>query len=142
MIRIAKDVADQMLMDTLIHFSKFNVMTSRFEEDSLNVINNETDKSVLTGVLLGKAKPSLLSTDERDMKLTILSSLRTTYQYLKKEPIEDLTFNDDLLKEFDLIEENKKLVSTKLDFAVNQFVNAFFEYERLQKKYPELMKIM
>ena len=142
MIRIAKDVADQMLMDTLIHFSKFNVMSSRFEEDSLNVINNEVDKSVLTGILLGKAKPSLFEKNEDDMKLTIMSALLTVYSYGKEEPIENFNFNADLSKEFCHIDIDKCSNSTKLNFALNQFVNAFYEYERLQKKYPELMKIM
>lgn len=142
MIRISKDLAEQILMDILINFSKFNVMPIQFEEDSLNIINNEIDKSVLTGILLGKARPSILDKNEHDMKLTVLSSLKTTYEYFKEEPIKDLRFNEDLSKELDNIEEDEIKVSTKLDFAVNQFVNAFYEYERLEKKYPELMKIM
>jgi hypothetical protein len=142
MIRIAKDSADQMVMDTLINFSKFNLMPIQFEEDSLNIINNEIDKSVLTGILLGKARPSILDKNEHDMKLTVLSSLKTTYEYFKEEPIKDLRFNEDLSKELGNIEEDEIRVSTKLDFAVNQFVNAFYEYERLEKKYSELMKIM
>jgi len=142
MIRISKDLAEQILMDILINFSKFNVMPIQFEEDSLNIINNEIDKSVLTGILLGKARPSILDKNEHDMKLTVLSSLKTTYEYFKEEPIKDLRFNEDLSKELGNIEEDEIRVSTKLDFAVNQFVNAFYEYERLEKKYPELMKIM
>jgi len=142
MIRISKDLAEQMLTDILINFSKFNVMPSQFEEDSLNIINDEIDKSVLTGILLGKARPSILDKNEHDMKLNVLSSLKTTYEYFKEEPIKDLKFNEDLSKELGNIEKDEITVSTKLDFAVNQFVNAFYEYERLEKKYPELMKIM
>jgi hypothetical protein len=51
-------------------------------------------------------------------------------------------FNKDLAKEFSAIDETKCANSTKLDFALNQFVNAFYEYERLENKYPDLMKIM
>jgi hypothetical protein len=142
MIRISKDLAEQMLMDILINFSKFNVMPSQFEEDSLNIINDEIDKSVLTGILLGKARPSILDKNEHDMKLNVLSSLKTTYQYLKEEDNDDFRFNIKLAEELKNIEEDEIRVSTKLDFAVNQFVNAFYEYERLEKKYPELMKIM
>lgn len=141
MIRISKDSAEQLVMDTLINFSKFNLMNSQFDEDSLKIINDEVDKSVLTGILLGKAKPSFLEEYEIDMKLTILSSLKTTYQVLK-ESIEDTRFNIKLLEELKNIEEKNLVVNTKLDFAVNQFINAFYEYERLEKKYPELMKIM
>jgi len=141
MIRITKDSADQMVMDTLINFSKFNIMNSQFDEDSLKIINDEVDKSVLTGILITKAKPSFLEQEEIDMKLTILSSLKTTYQLLK-ESIEDTRFNIKLSEELKNIEEKDLVVNTKLDFAVNQFINSFFEYERLEKKYPELMKIM
>jgi hypothetical protein len=141
MIRITKDSADQMVMDTLINFSKFNIMNNQFDEDSLKIINDEVDKSVLTGILITKAKPSFLEQEEIDMKLTILSSLKTTYQLLK-ESIEDTRFNIKLSEELKNIEEKDLVVNTKLDFAVNQFINAFFEYERLEKKYPELMKIM
>lgn len=142
MIRITKDSADQMVMDTLINFSKFNGMNSRFDEDSLKIINDEVDKSVLTGILITKAKPSFLEEEEINMKLTVLSSLKTTYQYLNQEPIEDSIFNIKLAEELKKIERKKASVNTKLDFAVNQFINAFYEYERLEKKYPELMKIM
>jgi transcriptional regulator of heat shock response len=141
MIRITKDSADQMVMDTLINFSKFNGMSSRFDEDSLKIINDEVDKSVLTGILITKAKPSFLEEEEINMKLTVLSSLKTTYQLLK-ESIEDSGFNIKLAEELKKIEKEKASVNTKLDFAVNQFINAFYEYERLEKKYPELMKIM
>lgn len=142
MIRISKDLADNMLMDALINFSKFNVMSSRFEEDSLNVINNEVDKSVLTGILLTKAKPSFFEEHEDDMKSTVFSSIQTLHSYIEEEPMEGFTFNEELSKELCRINKDKRYNSTKLNFALSQFVNAFYEYERLQKKYPELMKIM
>ena len=55
---------------------------------------------------------------------------------------QEFKVEQDLAKEFCVTDLNKCLKSTKLDFALNQFVNAFYEYERLEKKYPELMKIM
>jgi hypothetical protein len=71
-----------------------------------------------------------------------MSALQTVYSYSKEEPIADFEFNADLSKEFCEFDEDKCRNSTKLNFALNQFVNAFYEYERLQKKYPELMKSM
>jgi hypothetical protein len=142
MKRISKDLADQMLMDSLINFSKLNLMPSQFEEDSLNIINNEIDKSVFTGVLLLKSKHSFLEKHEDDMRITILSSLQTVYSCIREELNENCDFNADLSKELCHIDEDKCRKSTKLNFAVTQFVNAFYEYERLEKKYPELMKIM
>jgi len=77
---------------------------------------------------------------DNDMKLTIMSSLQTVLMYSKEDT--NFGFNSDLAKEFSIKDTDKCANSTKLDFALNQFVNAFFEYERLEKKYPELMKIM
>jgi hypothetical protein len=108
----------------------------------LEIINNPVDNTVLTGVLFTKSIPSLLNKNEEDMKLTIMSALQTVYSYGKEEPIEDFDFNTDLSKEFCEFDEDKCANSTKLNFALNQFVNAFYEYERLEKKYPELMKAM
>lgn len=142
MIRISKDLADQMVMDVLISMSKLNEMPSQFSKDSLDVMNNPIDNSVFTGVLLTKVKPSLFDEKENDMKFTIMSALQTVYSYGKEEPIEDFDFNADLSKEFCEFDEDKCSNSTKLNFALNQFVNAFYEYERLEKKYPELMKVM
>ena len=55
---------------------------------------------------------------------------------------ESLSFNDDLAKELWFKDIEKSSSSTKLHFALNQFAVAFYEYERLEKKYPELMKVL
>jgi hypothetical protein len=115
-------------------------MPSGFAKDSLDIMNDPIDNSVFTGVLLSKARPSLFNSNELDMKATILSSLQSVITFGDRE--EGFDFNDDLAKEFSVEDMDKCSKSTKLDFALNQFVNAFFEYERLEKKYPELMKIM
>jgi hypothetical protein len=140
MKRIAKDLADKMVMDVLISISKLDDVSSGFAKDSLDIMNDSVDNSVFTGVLLSKAKPSLFDDNEVDMKLTIMSALQTIFVYGKEEKIFD--FNDDLGKEFCSKNLDKCASSTKLDFALNQFVNAFYEYERLERKYPELMKVM
>ena len=71
-----------------------------------------------------------------------MSALQTLLTYTQEEDDEDFDFNKDLAKEFSVSDTDKCASSTKLDFALNQFVNAFYEYERLEKKYPELMKSM
>jgi hypothetical protein len=140
MKRIPKDLADKMVEDVLIVISKMDDMPSGFAKDSLDIMNDPIDNSVFTGVLLSKARPSLFNSNELDMKATILSSLQSVITFGDRE--EGFDFNDDLAKEFSVEDMDKCSKSTKLDFALNQFVNAFFEYERLEKKYPELMKIM
>ena len=54
----------------------------------------------------------------------------------------NVNFNDDLATEMSKLNDDDYSINTKLDFALNQFVNAYYEYERLEKKYPELMKVM
>jgi hypothetical protein len=142
MMRISKDLADQMVLDVLISISKSTSVPTEFSKNSLDIMNDPIDNSVLTGVLITKAKPSLLNDRENDMKFTIMSSLQSIYCFSKEEPIDCFEFNSDLSKEFCHIDNDKCLNSTKLNFALNQFVNAFYEYERLEKKYPELMKVM
>ena len=140
MKRIPKDLADKMVEDVLIAISKLDDIPSGFAKDSLDILDNPTDNLVFTGILLTKARPSFFDENELDMKATILSSLQSVITFADRE--DDFGFNDDLAKEFSVEDMDKCSNSTKLDFALNQFVNAFFEYERLEKKYPELMKIM
>lgn len=140
MKRISKDLADKMVMDVLISLSKLNNGSVDFAQNSLDIMNDLVDNAVFTGILLTKARPSVFDENEVDMKITIISALKTIFQVSKKE--KDVNFNDDLSKEMSKLDDDDYSINTKLDFALNQFVNAYFEYERLEKKYPELMKVM
>lgn len=142
MKRIPKDLADKMVEEVLTAISRNSQVSSQFAEDSMKIMHDNTDNSVFTGILMTKAKPSFFDDNEIDMKLTIMSSLQTVFMYCKKNSDDDFAFNNDLGKVFSLKDKSKCAESTKLDFALNQFVNAFYEYERLEKKYPELMKVM
>jgi hypothetical protein len=140
MKRISKDLADKMVMDILISISKQNNVSSNFAENSLNIMNDVVDNTVFTGILMTKARPSFFNENEIDMKITIVSALKTIFQVSKKQ--KDVGFNNDLSKEMSKLDNDDYSINTKLDFALNQFVNAYYEYERLEKKYPELMKVM
>jgi hypothetical protein len=141
MKRIPKDLADKMVEDVLTEISKHPFATSQFAQDSLSIMNDNIDNSIFTGILMSKAKPSFFDKNEINMKSTIITSLQGVLMHYKDRP-EDFNFNSDLAKEFCVIDTDKCSNSTKLDFALNQFVNAFYEYERLENKYPDLMKIM
>ena len=140
MKRISKDLADKMVMDVLISLSKLNNDSVDFAQNSIDIINDVVDNTVFTGILLTKARPSFFDKNEIDMKITIVSALKTIFQVSKKQ--KDVDFNNDLSKEMSKLDDNDYSINTKLDFALNQFVNAYYEYERLEKKYPELMKVM
>ena len=140
MKRISKDLADKMVMDVLISLSKLNNDSVDFAKNSIDIMNDFVDNTVFTGILLTKARPSFFDENEIDMKITIVSALKTIFQVSKKQ--KDIDFNNDLSKEMSKLDDNDYSINTKLDFALNQFVNAYYEYERLEKKYPELMKVM
>jgi hypothetical protein len=140
MKRISKDLADKMVMDVLISLSKLNNDSVDFAQNSIDIMNDVVDNTVFTGILLTKARPSFFDEKEIDMKITIVSALKTIFQVSKKQ--KDVDFNNDLSKDMSKLDDNDYSINTKLDFALNQFVNAYYEYERLEKKYPELMKVM
>jgi hypothetical protein len=140
MKRLSKDLADKMVMDVLIALSKQNNVSSNFAENSLDIMNNPFDNAVFTGILLTKATPSVFDENEVNIKLTVISALQTVYDCCRND--KDFSFSPDLAKEFSFNNIDKSSDSTKLHFALNQFAIAFYEYERLEKKYPELMKVM
>lgn len=142
MKRIPKELADEMVLNVLVNISQLENVNSEFAKNSIDIMNDSTDNSVITKILLGKARPSLYDENEDDMKATVLSSLQSIISFADREKEEGFGFNEDLAKEFSATDMNKCAKSTKLDFAVSQFVNAFYDYERLEKKYPELMKFM
>lgn len=140
MIRFPKDIADNMVMNVLTSISKSKDASSEFAKESLEIMDNHNDSVVLTGVLIGKIVPSVFSDNEIRMKTTVIASLQAIVDIDDDSLISD--FSKDLKKLFYANNVVKTSESTKLDFALNQFVNAFYEYERLDKKYPELMKFM
>jgi hypothetical protein len=140
MKRIPKDLADKMVMDVLVSISQIENVTSEFAKNSLDLMNDSIDNSILTGILLTKARPSVFNENEVDMKVTIMSALSTVFDMVKREDY--IGFNVDLKDELIKSQREDCSFSTKMDFCVSQFVNAFYEYQRLENKYPELMKFM
>lgn len=140
MKRLPKDLADKMVMDVLVSMCKMDDTSSEFAQNSLEIMDNVVDNSVFTGVLMTKARPNLFDENEINMKVSIMSAMKTVFDFAKRD--KNFEFNNDLSKELLDSEKDSSGMNTKLDFALSQFVNAFYEYERLEKKYPELMKLM
>jgi len=138
MKRIHKDLADKMVEEVLTKISQQSEVSSQFAEESMSIMHNNVDNAVFTGILISKARPSFFDENEKKMKLSILSAM----QFVISNTNADYVFHKDLMNHFSKDDEGVCLKSTQLDFALNQFVNAFLEYERLKKQYPELMKIM
>ena len=98
MKRIPKELADKMVMEILVTIGKNVDVSDVFAKNSMDIMQNETDNSVLTGILLSKAKPCLFDDNEIDMKLTILSALQTVFTYTIEENDTQFNFNKDLAK--------------------------------------------
>lgn len=144
MIKISKEEADKMILDVLSELSKKE--NKDFSEQSLNIMNNGYDSSILTGVLLNKATPSIFDEKEIDLQNSldsIIYSFFKTSKQFKWNLLKD-GYSACLVNAFDEMSDDEKDIyeSTKVKFAISQFACAFLEYERLEKKYPELMKLM
>jgi hypothetical protein len=143
MIRLPKDQADGLVLSILTELSK--VEDKEFAEQSLKIMDNAFDNTIFIGIILNKAKPSLFSKQEENLKETMVSIIGSFFYNTKREGVTlPDCFSKDLTKfmekeDFSIKGYNE---STRMKFAVNQFVNAFLEYERLEKEYPSVMKFM
>jgi len=107
-----------------------------FASQTAEIINNEEDFSVLINFVKGKTIPSMLEKREIRLKYTLLATLQDALS--KTEPNSDLLSNDFI----GIFEKDckKAFYNEQLDFAMNQFCVAFYEYKELEKKYPLVLK--
>ena len=79
MKRIPKDLADKMVEDVLIAISKLDDIPSDFAKDSLDIMDNPTDNLIFTGILLGKAKPTLFNDNEHSTFNNIREAVKSAW---------------------------------------------------------------
>lgn len=138
MIRISKEQADEMVLDVLSSISRLPDVKPEFARESMELMKNPIDNSIISGVLLLKARPQLASEEEINFQVALASALSSFV----------MTTNNDehLIKsgfDKDLIINLKRVAfTTKLDFALMQFVQAWKEYGRLEKEYPNVMEFL
>jgi len=140
MKKIPREFAESIVEDVFIAIAKQKDSSSKFASQSMKLMQNPMDKQIITGVLLGKASPSLFTELEISLKNTIVDALICTVNTLEDDEQGISLINKDLL---DLIKSKKDIIDcqniNKLIFASFQFATAFYEYDRLEKEYPELM---
>ena len=107
-----------------------------FASQTAEIINNEEDFNVLINFVKGKTLPSLLEKREIRLKYTLLATLQDALS--RTEANSDLLSNDFI----EIFEKDckKAFYNEQLDFAMNQFCVAFYEYKELEKKYPLVLK--
>lgn len=140
MIKISKEQADDMVLDVFSSISRLPNIKPEFARESMEVMKNPIDNSIIAGVLLLKARPKLLSEDEENFQIALASALNTfvlAFSETEKEQIIKHGFDRELIEHL-----KKDYLSSKLDFALMQFVQAWKEYGRLEKQYPNVMEFL
>jgi hypothetical protein len=143
MIKIPKEEADRLVLSILSELSK--IEDKDFAEQSLKLMDNGFDNAVLTGILLNKAIPSIFSDEEMSLKQSLVVVFGSFFYNVRQEPnCLPKRFSKKLIDFMDKedVSTNGYNESIKMKFALTQFVNAFLEFERLEEKYPAVMKFM
>jgi hypothetical protein len=140
MTRVSKELADQLVLDIFSAMSKLPNTNKEFAQESMEIMENPIDNSIISGMLLLKARPKVISDEEENLQCSIASALSTFLLTFKGESVEELInygFDKELVKHL-----KSDYLSARLDFALMQFVQAWNEVGRLEKKYPNVMQIM
>jgi hypothetical protein len=136
-----KEDGDKMLLDFLLHISKDNG-TKRCTEESIKIMEDFQDSQFLLSIILIKSLKSQNLTPPyvNDFETKIASALATIFTTCEKEDVpvalqELFEGNDD--------EVFKKVNnSRKINFAIQQFVSAYYQYDFFENKYPEINKML
>ena len=113
-----------------------NISNINFASQTADIINNEEDFEILLNFVSGKTIPILLERNEVKLKYTLLASLQEALY--RTEPNSELLSND-LIEIFDN-DCTKAFYNEQLNFAMNQFCVAFYQYAYMKEKYPDLIK--
>lgn len=138
----SQELMDTIVLDLLVDLSKKDGVPKEVASQSIDVLNNPIDNSVFSGVIVTKIRPSVFSEKEESIRLAMLQLLQLGHDYFIDENDGSIDFSSELLKEFKYEDIDSIAYSTKMNYALSQFIFSFCQYERLQKKYPELMKCL
>lgn len=141
MKKFTQDQVEEIVTNLLLVISRDNSENSKVADESMEIINNTPDNYVFSGIVMTKIMPSIFNEREEDLKIDVMAYLHNFYAnyYINNEG--ESNFNSDLAKILDP-DDIKKSYNTKMQFALSQFANAFYAYDNLEEKYPELMKFI
>ena len=138
MKRISKDLMNEMVLDVFSQVSRLPNTNKEFAEESMKIMDNPIDNSIFSGVLLLKAMPRLVEKHEDEFSNSIAGALRTFIYCANNDSyLIESGFNKEFLEK---IKEGK--MDSRLEFSLMQMIQAWNEYGRLQKEYPNVMEIM
>jgi hypothetical protein len=141
MIGISKEDGDKILEEFLIQVSKKNG-SKRCAEESFKIMDNFSDSQLIISFLMinSMKQQGMIPTHITDFERQIISALTTMFSSADKEdiPIQ-------LQGVFDGTEDEivkNVMRSNKINFAVQQFVSAYYHFDLFESKYPEISKML
>lgn len=138
----SQDLIEKIVLDILVDLSKQEGMPKEVASQSIDVLNDSLDNIVFSGIIVTKIRPTVFSEEEEATRRTLIELLQLGFDCITENNDGSLELDKPLMNQFEY--ENIKVLikNTKMEYAISQFINAFHQYERLESKYPELMKCM
>ncbi len=141
MIGISKEEGDKILEEFLIQVSKKNG-SKRCAEESFKIMDNFSDSQLIISILMisSMKQQGMIPAHITDFERQIISALTTMFSCADKEdiPIQLQGIfhgtEDEIVK--------KVMRSNKINFAVQQFVSAYYHFDLFESKYPEISKML
>lgn len=137
MIYITPEDGERILEDFTIHANKQNP-SSDIANESLLFLNDIKSKKIILASLLIRHKDQMKELDNGriEMRTTIIDTLRKSS--------DSLIMPDGLLDKFkECLKQhsaNDSHKNKRMEFAVDQFVEAFYWFDEIEFKYPNLIK--
>jgi hypothetical protein len=136
-----KEEGDRMLLEFLLEVSKRNG-GKRCAEESIKIMDEFLDSQLLLSIIFSNSLRSqnLMPEHVIEFQISVLSALSCVFTSCEKEdipiPLQEL-FEGTEEEVTDKIQNNRKIL-----FAVEQFVNAYYQYDLFENKYPEINKAL
>ena len=141
MVGISKDDGDRIITEFLVQATKKNG-TKRCAEESLKIMENFNDSQILVSVLLTNSmlQQGMIPEHVIDFETRIISAISTMFTTCDKSDVPIQL--QDLFEGTDDEIIDKISRSRKMQFAIQQFVSAYYTYEIFENKYPEISKML
>lgn len=140
-IGITKEDGDRILENFLVGASKANG-TVKCAEESIKIMEKFEDSQLIVSVVITNAMRNAgeISKDVVDFEVEILSAITTMYSTCNEADIPvqfGSLFSGSEDEILDKVGRNKKI-----HFAVRAFVEAFYTFDKFEKKYPEITNML
>lgn len=141
MIGINKEDGDKILEEFLIEISKKNG-SKRCAEESFKIMDNFADAQLVISTIIIKSmiEQNMIPDHTINFEIQITSALATIFSTADKEDIPIQLQGIFSGSDEEIIEKVRN--SRKLEFAIKQFVSAYYQYDFFESKYPEISKML